>query len=188
MRTRITPSMVVALVALFVALGGTAVAGTALITGAQIKDKSIGMADLSNVTIAKLRGQRGPVGPAGARGAQGPQGVTGPAGPAGPQGAQGFTGSAGQSGGQGPAGGFNLSKIILVQGADVVIAPFEAETAFAVCPPGAKAISGGFNAGLSSEVFISRYHQDGNSWGGSFFNNSTTTSDTVTPFAVCVAP
>jgi hypothetical protein len=72
--------MVIALVALAVALSGTAIAAAPLITGAQIKDRSIGLNDLSPATIAKLRGQVGPPGPQGVPGAQGPAGPPGPAG------------------------------------------------------------------------------------------------------------
>jgi hypothetical protein len=72
-----SPSMVVALIALGAALGGSAVAAGNLVTGAQIKDHSIGLNDLSYRTIARLRGHQGPRGP---RGLQGRTGPTGPAG------------------------------------------------------------------------------------------------------------
>ncbi len=68
-----SPAMVVALIALGVALGGSAVAGTGLITGAQIKDHSVGLNDLSYRAIARLRGQPGP---RGVRGPTGPAGTT----------------------------------------------------------------------------------------------------------------
>ena len=67
-----SPAMAVALVALGIALGGSAVAGTGLITGAQIKDHSIGLNDLSLTAVARLHGQ------------QGPQGLPGSVGPVGP--------------------------------------------------------------------------------------------------------
>jgi hypothetical protein len=79
--------MVVAMLALFVALTGTAVATTsALITGKQIKNGSITGLDIKNksVAIADLatkargaRGVRGPIGPPGPAGQQGPQGPAG---------------------------------------------------------------------------------------------------------------
>jgi hypothetical protein len=111
---RPSPSMVVALLALFVALSGGAYAAT------QLPDASVGSAQLKSgaVTEAKLRdgsvtarkvkahslvaqdfaaGQL----PAGATGPQGPLGAQGPAGAQGPQGAQGpaggVTGAAGGS-------------------------------------------------------------------------------------------
>jgi hypothetical protein len=66
MRRLPSPAMAVALVALGVALGGTGVAATSgLITGADIKDHSIGVNDLTYSAIKQLRGSRGPRGPAG---------------------------------------------------------------------------------------------------------------------------
>jgi hypothetical protein len=78
---RVSPAMVVATAALFVALTGTAVATTsALITGNQIKNASITGLDIKNksVGIADLATK--------ARGARGARGVAGPPGPVGPQG------------------------------------------------------------------------------------------------------
>ena len=58
-----SPAMTVALIALGVALGGSAVAGSGLITGAQIQDHSVGLNDLTYSAIATLRGRQGPAGP-----------------------------------------------------------------------------------------------------------------------------
>jgi hypothetical protein len=61
-----SPAMAVALVALGVALGGTGVAATSgLITGADIKNHSVSLNDLTYSAIKQLRGRRGPPGPAG---------------------------------------------------------------------------------------------------------------------------
>ena len=99
---RQSPSMIVAMLALFVALGGTAIAASsALITGKQIKNSSITGADVKNKSLTPkdfrgsvrgLRGLRGPAGP------QGPQGPQGPAGPAGAKGDKGDTGAQGNPG------------------------------------------------------------------------------------------
>ncbi len=83
-----TPSLVVALLALVLVGGGSAMAGS-LITSAQIKDRTILIKDLNKKTIKKLKGKAGPAGAQGAQGPQGDQGVQGPAGPEGPQGAAG---------------------------------------------------------------------------------------------------
>jgi hypothetical protein len=79
--------MVVALLALFAALSGTAVATTsALITGRQIKNSSITGVDIKNKSLTpadfrgSLRGPRGLRGLTGVQGAPGPQGVQGVAG------------------------------------------------------------------------------------------------------------
>jgi hypothetical protein len=95
-RIRISPAMPVALVALFVALGGVSYAAVT-VTGKNIKDGSItgkdvkkssldgnhvkngslGTIDLSKSAIASLRGATGPQGVAGAPGAPGTPGAQG---------------------------------------------------------------------------------------------------------------
>jgi len=82
----------VALLALFVALGGTSYAAAALISGSQIKPHSIPKNRLTNKAIAQLKGNRGP------RGAQGAQGNPGPTGAQGLQGVQGIRGLQGPPG------------------------------------------------------------------------------------------
>jgi hypothetical protein len=83
------------LLALFVALGGTAVAaGPKLLPknsvgSAQVINGSLQKADLSSKAIATLRGNRG---------AQGPIGIAGPPGPAGVQGPKGDKGDSGSGG------------------------------------------------------------------------------------------
>lgn len=93
---RQSPAVIVAMLALFVALTGTAVATTsAVITGKQIKNNSITGADVRNKSLTPKdfrgsvrgpRGLRGLAGPTGATGAQGAQGAQGPQGGQGPQG------------------------------------------------------------------------------------------------------
>ena len=69
---RFTPAMIVAMIALAVALSGTAVAGTAkLITGSQIANGTIKLTHLNKSTKAALKGDRGSTGAQGAVGAQG---------------------------------------------------------------------------------------------------------------------
>lgn len=73
--------------ALIIAVGAASSAGAAkLITGRQVKNGSIGLADLSPSARKALKGklgQSGDVGPAGPQGAVGSQGPAGPTGPAG---------------------------------------------------------------------------------------------------------
>ncbi|MCB0870765.1 MAG: hypothetical protein KDB52_08030 [Solirubrobacterales bacterium] len=92
-------STIIAWVALFIAVGGTATAASGLINGSkikpgtvtakQIKNKTITTGKLSPATVASLKGAQGPVGPAGATGPAGANGQ------AGTTGATGATGSAG---------------------------------------------------------------------------------------------
>lgn len=103
-----------ALLALFVALGGTSVAATnALlprnsVASPQVVNGSLLKADLAQQTIRALKGNRGPRGSGGLNGATGAQGPAGPAGPAstalGPQGPTGQMGPAGLLGPTGPEG------------------------------------------------------------------------------------
>ena len=93
--------LALAAIALGLALAGGAWAGKRYIitsssqvkngalTGADIQNHSLGLADLSNGVHAALKGARGPAGPtgaAGAAGATGPQGLQGPKGDPGQQG------------------------------------------------------------------------------------------------------
>lgn len=95
-------STVIASLALFVALGGSATAATLItgakvkngtltgkdlkrssLTGTQVKNGSLTASDLSRKSLGSLKGAKGdtgPAGPAGARGATGAQGVQGPRG------------------------------------------------------------------------------------------------------------
>jgi hypothetical protein len=98
---RQSPPMMVAMLALFVAMGGTAIAaGNALITGKQIKNSSITGADVKNKSLTP-KDFKGSV-----RGARGPAGLTGATGPAGAKGDKGDAGAAGTPGATGPPGPF----------------------------------------------------------------------------------
>ena len=85
---RQSPALIVAMLALLVALTGTAVATTsALIGSAQIRNNSITGLDVKNRSLrpidfrGSVRGSRGLRGLTGPQGSQGAQGVQGPAGP-----------------------------------------------------------------------------------------------------------
>jgi hypothetical protein len=104
---RFTPAMIVAMIALAVALSGTAVAGTTkLITGDQIANGSIKLADIHSSAKTALRGKNG------ATGAQGPVGAKGAQGPIGPQGATGPKGDTGATGAPGKDGKDGLSGLV----------------------------------------------------------------------------
>jgi hypothetical protein len=115
---RVSPALVVAMLALFVALTGAAVATTsALITGTQIKDNSITGADVKNKSLTpkdftgSVRGARGPAGTAGPQGPAGPAGPQGPAGPAGTQGERGMQGAQGEQGPKGELGPAGIAAL-----------------------------------------------------------------------------
>jgi Collagen triple helix repeat (20 copies) len=103
----------VALLALFVALGGTSVAATTAllprntVASPQVVNGSLQTVDLSKKALKGLRGRRGL---RGLRGLPGPTGATGAIGTQGPQGAQGPQGI------QGPAGTARAYAIVLPDG------------------------------------------------------------------------
>lgn len=154
--------MMVALIALFVALSGTAVAAAPLITGAQIKDHSIGYKDISNTAVARLRGREGPMG------STGNDGIPGPAGPAGAN------------------GGFDPAKVSYVLGAATYVAVGQVVSAHAFCPAGTKAIAGGgFNS--ISQIGASMPTADGTGWFIIVLNDTLVPVPNVQAFAVCAA-
>jgi len=82
-----SPSMSVALVALFVALGGTGYAAVKIngkdikkgtISGKKLKNRTLGTAKLTTAARSSLRGQTGPTGPPGAKGDKGDPGPVDP--------------------------------------------------------------------------------------------------------------
>lgn len=84
---RPTPALVVALVALLLALSGSATAAIVMtgssikdgtITGKDVKNRTLGSKKLSKKAISSLSGKPGPQGPAGPRGPEGPAGPAGP--------------------------------------------------------------------------------------------------------------
>ena len=94
---RPSPALVVALLALVMAMTGSAVAAS-LITSKQIKDGTIQTRDISRKALASLKTTAavapapGPAGPAGAQGASGAKGDKGDKGDSGDQGLRGLTG------------------------------------------------------------------------------------------------
>jgi hypothetical protein len=79
LRVRVSPALVVSLIALFVALGGTGYAVSQLpansVGTSQVKDHSLLRKDFKQGQL--LRGPRGPQGPAGEEGPEGEPGVDG---------------------------------------------------------------------------------------------------------------
>jgi hypothetical protein len=159
-----SPAMVVALVALGMALGGTAVAGGQLITGAQIRDHSIALKDLTPRTVRALRGQRGVRGPAGL------QGSVGPAGP------------------EGLPGTIAPNKVSFQQSPTSTIAAGTVGQAQALCPAGSFVISGGGftnGQGLWSSSPSTSGTQSGWTIGATAYSSL---NSTLTAYAVCLTP
>lgn len=118
---KVQPATLIAMLALFIAIGGTATAASGLINGKSIKKGTITAKQLKknavtgkkikNRTITKNKLNKKLVkaftktgGPAGPTGATGPKGSNGAVGATGPAGAKGATGPKGSTGGKGQAG------------------------------------------------------------------------------------
>jgi len=119
-----------ALLALFVALGGTSVAASNVLVprnsvgSRQIINGAVHRIDINKTTLKSLRGAAGP------RGAQGTQG---------PQGAQGSQGAQGKKGATGASG---MSSYTTVQGTTANNSD-QYKTVDATCPPGDRVVGGG---------------------------------------------
>jgi hypothetical protein len=164
---RISPSMVVAVVALvFSCTGGAVAAG--LITSSQIKDSTITGRDVKNksLTPADFRGS--------VKGDPGDRGLTGLTGPAGP---------AGPSGPEGPAGPSALSALNATSGS-LTLAPGAIDGGVLACPPGQRVVSGGYFTD-SGEVFSNHPNSDRTGWIVVVDNSASTTSANVTAYAMC---
>jgi hypothetical protein len=153
---RPSPGGIVAVIALFFAVGGSAVAASHyLITKtSQIKPS----------VLSQLKGRAGAPGPAGAQGPQGPSG---------PQGAQGAQGAQGT---QGPTGPSNLSGLATYGSAEVSVASGTVGGVEAVCPAGSHAVSGGGYGGISGLAVSEMENPGHQSW---FIITSNETGITV---------
>jgi hypothetical protein len=113
---RPSPSLVISIVALFVALGGTSYAAltlprdsvgsrqikTGAVGGSEVRDGALKLKDFGDEQFPA--GARGPVGAGGSAGPLGPAGPAGPAGLAGRNGTNGFDGQDGRNGADGRDG------------------------------------------------------------------------------------
>ena len=168
-RVRITPSLIISVLALIVALSSSATAAVMIngkdikkntvaskqikndsVTSKDVKDKTLqlrdfnpaAIADLSAAGAAGVTGPQGPAGPAGADGAPGAKGDDGNAGPAGTAGPPGPAGIAGPAGASGISGYEIVSKSVLIQGyADT--SSWGWGKVIAVCPGTKRALGGG---------------------------------------------
>lgn len=155
-------STALALIALFIALGGSSYAAFSLpknsVTTKQVKNHSLLRADFK-------RGQL-------PRGPQGEPGVDGVPGPQGPQ---------------GPPGPVNLATLQTANGATDYVAPLDVGSSEAVCPSGTKAVSGGgaVISGAGDGMAVSQATSDRHSWFVIAVNNSSSTTETIQAVAYC---
>jgi hypothetical protein len=151
-------SIIIAAIVAALVSATAATAASGLITGAQIKNGSIGLVDLSANAKRALKGQRGPAGPAGPAGIQGIQGVP---------------------------GGFDPAKVSYVTGPTSSFDPGVVGSVKASCPAGTRVLGGGYFANIThvggSQTF------DGQAWTVIILND-TSISVNANAFAVCGAP
>lgn len=160
---RPSPALIVSVVALIVALGGTSYAAIKLpknsVGTAQIKPGAVRSPDVKNGSLlaADFKAGQLPAGPAGAPGEKGPQGEKGEKGEKGETGA---TGSIGQI-------TIQRTDVPLPAGPDATT-PGPVTSAFASCPGGYRLIGGSVNVSSSTgaEVLISRPATDNVGSGG----------------------
>jgi hypothetical protein len=162
MNSSIKTAVIAAIVA--IVIGASSATAASMIGSSQVKDNSLTTKDIKNGTLS--------VADLSAAARASLKGNQGPAGPVGTQ---------------GPAGGFDPAKVTYVEGPEVSIAPGQTGNGVAVCPTGAKVLSGGWVviAGAVGEVFGSRSYDSGGSWTVLVFNHGQYTNATVKPFAVC---
>jgi hypothetical protein len=190
-------SMIVAVLALFVALSGTATAAKLVtgkqiarnaITGKHVRDHSLTAADFNGALggPAGPQGPAGPKGPTGAKGDQGPKGDTGPQGPQGPEGEQGIQGVPGRPG--------PTDTLRVVQPID--IPNTQNWSGSVTCPNDhPRILGGGFNArnrdgntdGRSKITLSVSYPSDSRTWQIALHNDfwETVHGEVV---AICAAP
>jgi hypothetical protein len=144
------PATLIALVALVVAMAGTAVAAD-LIDGHDVENGSLTGKDVKNKSLKPADFSGSVAGPAGPRGAMGPLGPAGPAGPTGPAGAANITYSQKQ--------------------ASTAMDNTSPKELSVSCDPGSKVTGGGFvvatasGSGDAGKTSVSRnYAVDSDSW------------------------
>jgi hypothetical protein len=169
MGRRVTPSLVLSVIAVLLACTAGATAASSLITGKQIKDGSITGADVKSksLTPGDFRGSL--------QGPAGPTGFTGPAGPTGPAGAPGAPGASGA-----------LSTTTAVKGPDVPAGPSgsgsNVQSSSADCPAGTVVTGGGWDTGVRD--FIATARPSGNGYFVISVNTGTLSSH-IQAYAIC---
>lgn len=157
-----------AMLALFIALGGTSYAAVKLpansvgskqikanaVTGAKVKNRSLTAADFGGQLPTGPAGAQGPVGPAGSAGPKGDAGAPGPKGDKGDQGNQGVKGDKGD-----PGGAFTFRRLADVSSAVDSTSP---KTLTATCAAGELAIGGRAltDASGAAPIGISALHEE----------------------------
>jgi hypothetical protein len=179
---RITPSLVLSIIAVVFAVAGTATAASKLITGAQVKNSSLTGFDVRDKSLTKADFAGSIVGPQGADGEDGLQGAPGPAGPAGAPGAP------------GPAGATGVANFVVAQDDTFLCSGATScsiDYAFAACPAGTKPFGGGVDTDAYYGDFTGTIGRDSTTgqlgYVAAADNYGASSSAEVTAFAYCSA-
>lgn len=170
--------MVVAVIALIAAAGGTAEA-TGIVASKASTNKN------KTVVLRGPKGLRGPAGPAGPKGNKGDTGTQGSQGPAGATGPKGDTGPQGPPGPQGPSGtgGSSVTPTVNTnQGSQANTGASGAAYAWtSTCPTPQKAIGGGLSIGSGAGAYLVDSYPS-NSTGASSANGTAATAWTASVY------
>ncbi len=179
-RRRPSAGVVLAIVALFVALGGSSYAAVSLpkasIGAPQIKQGAVNSKKVQDGSLLVKDFKQGQL-PAGPQGPQGPQGL---------EGKQGLQGPQGEPGPQGPQGAPGISGFQIVEGPAVTVDPARTAQQTVTCPAGKKAISGGYETASSSNVTLNRTGPSGTTAWYVRITNNDAARKTWNAQAVCV--
>ncbi len=144
---RPSPALVVSVIALSVALGGTSYAAIVLPANSvgtrQIKKNAVTGAKVKNGSLRKADFGAGQI-PAGATGATGAAGANGATGATGPKGAKGDKGDAGTD-------GTGIANIVVRESASTAVAASAIVSVTASCLTGERATGGGWDASGTGE-------------------------------------
>ncbi len=168
-RRRPSAGVVLSIVALFVALGGSSYAAVSLpkasVGAPQIKQSAVNTKKVLDGSLLAKDFKQGQL----------PQGEQGPVGPQGPQGPQGQQGGPGMSGYQ------------ILEGPNLSLDPGETRIVSVTCPAGKLAVGGGYESGNSIDVTLNRTGptDGGTSWAVRVTNEAAGRK-TVNAQAVCV--
>lgn len=194
-RRRPSPSLVISIVALFVALGGTSYAAVALprnsVGAPQLRRGAVTTAKLARGAVTSAKVKDGSLLAKDFKPGQlpaGPQGAPGPQGPQGPQGAPGPKGDKGEPGERGAPGAPGISGFEVVVAQAINARPGDSVQSTIRCPAGKRAIGGGFTTGSSAGLVTNRSGlstADADAWYIRVTNESLN-EKAIRPHAICV--
>ncbi len=154
---RPSPALVVSVIALSVALGGTSYAAIVLPANSvgtrQIKKNAVTTAKVKNGSLQRADFGAGqvPAGATGATGGRGAAGATGPRGAKGDKGDAGTNGTNGSDGVDGIDGTNGTANVVVRESAPSPVAASGIVSVTAFCLPGERATGGGYDAGGNGE-------------------------------------